>query len=172
MFGLLLKKPLALSCTAFLAVLLALVFHPFQYTAFLSYLLFGFLLAGIVALFLIKRNRARRTLFVALLFLAALFFAFSLATNLNTQRQTLQKNYHEKETFGKFLVTQVNNYDSLSEFEGIFLVIDEKDVKIGGSLITFNRSLSPIPGDIVEGNFTLEMTEGKSLLNKQHFLFG
>ncbi|MBQ4122038.1 MAG: hypothetical protein IJD35_08485, partial [Clostridia bacterium] len=101
------KKPLALACTAFLAVLLVLVLNPFAYATVLSYLLLALLLAGSTAFFLIKRNGIRRALFITLLFLAALFLAFSLTGNLNTKRQSLQKQYHEKEVHGRFLVTHV-----------------------------------------------------------------
>ena len=166
------KKPLALACTAFLAVLLVLVLNPFPYATVLSYLFLALLLAGSAAFFFIKRNGIRRALFITLLFLAALFLAFSLAGNLNTKRQSLQKQYHEKEVHGKFLVTHVKTYDKLSEFEGVFLAIDQKKVNIKGSLITFNRSLSPIAGDMVEGKFNLETTEGNSFLNKQEMASG
>ena len=172
MKDLFLKKPLALACTAFLAVLFVLVLRPFSFMSFLSYLL-GFLLtASTAALFFIKRHTLRRVCFLALLFLTALFLAVFLAGNLNTQKENLLTRYHEKESKGSFLVTNVNDYDQLSEFDGVFLVIDGQEVNIKGSLITFNRSLSPQPGDIVEGSFTLEVTEGSSFLNKQDLASG
>lgn len=172
MFGFILKKPLAFSCTAFLAVLFLLVFHPFRYAALIAYLLFGCLLVGAVTFFFIKRSGIRRILFITLLFVTAFSLAFSLAANLNTKKQALQESYHEKETHGRFLVTHVNTYDELSEFEGVFLTVDEKEVNIKGSLITFHHSLSPLPGDIVEGKFSLETTEGNSFLNKQEMASG
>ncbi len=172
MRNLFLKKPLALACTAFLAVLFLLVLHPFAYMVLFMYALLALLLIGIVAFFFIKRNGIRSTLFVSLLFLTALFLAFSLAVNLNHKKESLSRQYQEKEAYGRFLVTGVKSYDTLSEFEGVFLVIDHKEVNIKGSLITFNRSLSPIAGDLVEGSFTLETTEGNSFLNKQEMASG
>lgn len=172
MRDLFLKKPLALTCTAFLAVLFLLVLYPFAKIPVIAYSLFAILFAGTVTFFFIKRNGIRRALFLVLLFLTALSLAFSLAGNLNNKQRSLHRAYHEKEAHGRFLVTDVRNYDTLSEFEGVFLVIDDKEVNIKGSLITFNRSLSPIAGDIVEGSFTLEITEGSAFLNKQEMASG
>lgn len=172
MADLFLKKPLSLACTAFLAVLLVLVLHPFAYMALFMYSLLALLLIGTVTFFFIRRNAIRRALFVSLLFLTALSLAFTLAVNLNHKKESLSHQYHEKEAYGRFLVTGVKSYDTLSEFEGVFLVINNREVNIKGSLITFNRSLSPIAGELVEGSFTLETTEGNSFLNKQEMASG
>jgi len=172
MLSLFLKKPLALACTAFLAVLFVLVLHPFSSTPFIAHLLLSLLFTGVISFLFIKRNSFRRTLFVLLLLVTALSLAFSIAGSLNNKKQSLYQKYHEKEAYGRFLVTDVRDYDTLSEFEGVFLVIDDKEVNINGSLITFNRSLSPRAGDLVEGSFTLETTEGNTFLNKQEMASG
>lgn len=172
MIGLVLKKPLTLACTAFLAVLLALVLHPFAYATLVVYLLLALTLAGIAAFCFIKRSTLRRTLFLALLFLIALLLAFFLAGNLNQQKKTLQESYHETEAYGNFLVTNVQQYDKLSALDGIFLTIGEDEVNINGTLITFDEKLTPVAGEIVAGEFALETTEGDSFINKQEMASG
>ena len=172
MSNLFLKKPLALACTAFLAVLLVFVLHPIPHMSLVAYLLLSLFIATLVIFFCIKRKQPCRALFVVLLLLLALLLAVFLANQLYKQKEKLSQTYHEKEVYGKFLVTDVNNYDALSEFEGVFLAIDNEEVNIQGSLITFNRSLSAMAGDLVEGSFTLETTEGDSLLNKQEMASG
>lgn len=172
MKALFLKKPLALTCTAFLAVLLVLLLFPVAHASLIAYILFALVVPIVVWLFVSKKAKQSRILFVLLLFIVAIATAFGLAGNIFSQRQSLYQNYHEKELPGKFLVTSVNKYDKLIEFEGVFLSINETEVNIQGSIITFNRSLSPIAGDIVEGNFALEITEGESFLNKQEMASG
>ena len=172
MTSLFLKKPLALACTAFLAVLLVLLLYPVSFMLSLAYCLFALVLIGIGLFFFIKRERWRRGLFLSLLFLTSLALAFLLAGNHNAHNENLKATYHEQEAFGRFLVTDVNNYSQLYEFEGVFLTLNDQEVNLEGSLVTFNRSLSARAGDIVEGTVTLEITEGASFSNKQEMASG
>ena len=172
MFGLVLKKPLALACTAFLAVLLVLLLCPVSFMLPLAYCLLTLLLIGIGFFFFTKRERWQRILFLSLLFLAALALAVLLAGNHNAHKETLKATYHEQEALGRFLVTDVTNDSQFCELEGVFLTLNEKEVNIQGTIVTFNRSLSARAGDIVEGYVTLEITEGDSFLNKQEMASG